>query len=155
MDRKGAIRYAGNIYPPEEYSREPTENEGDGGRYYSCVCTRRKCVYVCCYYVNRTNCEESSTLRLNRTIAGPGRAAWSVADLEEVELRGNADYWLIYATPPTWNYMPGHALQISGHEGELIADGSFAYGAKVYAPRTFCINPTDDSMPHVWIKETD
>ncbi|KFB50581.1 AGAP006215-PA-like protein [Anopheles sinensis] len=157
VDRKGAIRYAGNIYPPEEYLIEPPKSAGGSGRYYSCVCARRKCVYVCCYFVNRTNCEESSLLRLNRTVAGVTRVSWAVENLQEIELRNSTDYWLIYADPPAWANTLGHVLRIDGHEGELIADGSFAYGEKVYASRTYCINPVDgdDSMVHVWIKETD
>uniref|UniRef100_A0A182PLA5 G-protein coupled receptors family 2 profile 2 domain-containing protein n=1 Tax=Anopheles epiroticus TaxID=199890 RepID=A0A182PLA5_9DIPT len=83
------------------------------------------------------------------------RASWTENALEEVDLRESSEYWLIYSTPPAWNSMPGYSLQISGHEGELFDDGSFAYGAKVYASRTYCINPTEDSTPHVWIKETD
>ena len=38
---------------------------------------------------------------------------------------------------------------------DALQDGSFAYGAKVYASRTYCINPAEDSTPHVWIMETD
>uniref|UniRef100_A0A182N960 G-protein coupled receptors family 2 profile 2 domain-containing protein n=1 Tax=Anopheles dirus TaxID=7168 RepID=A0A182N960_9DIPT len=137
MDRKGSIRFAGNIYPPDNYA---LSNETH--RYYSCVCARRKCVYVCCYHIDRTRCEESS-LPLNRTGS------------LEIDLRESGEYWLIYATPPAWNYTPGHSMLISGYEGELINDGGFAYGAKVYASRTYCINPAADEMPSVWIKETD
>ncbi|XP_049290796.1 G-protein coupled receptor Mth2-like isoform X2 [Anopheles funestus] len=145
-DMEGSVRFAGNIYPPESYT---TSGEN---RRYSCVCTQRKCVYVCCFHIDRSKCEESS-LPLNRTASN--RLSTEDNMLEEVDLRESNEFWLIYETPPAWNYMPGYSLQISGHEGELINDGSFAYGTKVYASRTYCINPAEDSMPHVWIKETD
>uniref|UniRef100_A0A8W7PYV6 G-protein coupled receptors family 2 profile 2 domain-containing protein n=1 Tax=Anopheles coluzzii TaxID=1518534 RepID=A0A8W7PYV6_ANOCL len=147
-DPQGSIRFAGNVYPSENYTQRSDHNHR-----YSCVCAVRKCVYVCCYHINRTECEQSS-LPLNRTSLN--RASWSDVDLlEEVDLRESSEYWLIYATPPAWSSMPGYSLQIAGHEGELINDGSFAYGAKVYASRTYCINPAEDSTPHVWIMETD
>uniref|UniRef100_A0A182MK93 G-protein coupled receptors family 2 profile 2 domain-containing protein n=1 Tax=Anopheles culicifacies TaxID=139723 RepID=A0A182MK93_9DIPT len=146
QDADGSILFAGNTYPAGNYTTSP-EN-----RRYSCVCSLRKCVYVCCFHIEQAKCEESS-LTLNRTSSN--RVSWV---LEEIDLRASSEFWLIYATPPAWSYMPGYALQISGHEGELInvgMDGSFAYGTKVYASRTYCINPAEDSTPHVWIKETD
>ncbi|XP_035904477.1 uncharacterized protein LOC118508837 [Anopheles stephensi] len=144
-DSQGSVRFAGNIYSPENYT-----TSGENHRY-SCVCAQRKCVYVCCYHIDRSKCEESS-LPVNRTSSSNG---WMASVLEEVDLRESREFWLIYATPPAWSSMPGYALQISGHEGELFNDGSFAYGTKVYASRTYCINPAEDSMPYVWIKETD
>ncbi|XP_050072914.1 G-protein coupled receptor Mth2-like [Anopheles maculipalpis] len=146
QDSQGLVRFAGNMYSPENYTTSEENHR------YSCVCAQRKCVYVCCYHIDRSKCEESSLL-LNRTSSK--EVSWVASMLEEIDLRESSEFWLIYATPPAWNYMPGYSLQISGHEGELINDGSFAYGTKVYASRTYCINPAEDSMPYVWIKETD